>query len=170
MTTSARPGAGSFGSRGQRLPLFDRYEVDLVLSGHEHNYERSYPVRGYDRGAYGTVVAPHPDHTAGERIDTRRPHVVTTGPVTFCQLQGWDAQQGTVFVVHGCGGTNGPSNTYGTGPSTGVPRAKMITRRTGTSGSQAAGFRRYGADSAEHAFWSAATNPDAGGRLVARPA
>ncbi len=25
-------------------PLFDRYHVDLVLSGHEHNYERSGPV------------------------------------------------------------------------------------------------------------------------------
>ena len=27
-------------------PLFDRYEVDFVLSGHDHNYERTYPVRG----------------------------------------------------------------------------------------------------------------------------
>ncbi len=36
----------------------------------------------------------------------------------------------------------------------------MITRRNATSGSQAAGFRRYGADSAEDALWSAATNPD----------
>jgi hypothetical protein len=70
--TSAWPGAGSSGSRWQSLPLFDRYEVDLVLSGHEHNYERSYPVRDYDRGAHGTVFAPHPDQTAGERIDTRR--------------------------------------------------------------------------------------------------
>ncbi len=28
--------------------LFDRYEVDLVVSGHVHAYERSYPVRGGD--------------------------------------------------------------------------------------------------------------------------
>jgi hypothetical protein len=27
-------------------PLFDKYEVDLVVSGHVHAYERSYPVRG----------------------------------------------------------------------------------------------------------------------------
>ena len=59
-------------SRGQGPPLVDRYEVDLVLSGHEHNYERSYPVRGNDRGAHGKVVAPHPGQTAGERIDARR--------------------------------------------------------------------------------------------------
>ena len=158
--SSARANGSDLGIRRAWLPLFDRYEVDLVLCGHEHNYERSYPVRGYDRGAHGTVVAPHPGQTAGERIDTRRPHVVTTEPVAVGDLPGWDTQHGTVFVVLGCGGTNGPSNNYGTDPSTGVPRAKVITRRTGTSGSQAAGFRRYGADSAEDALWSAATNPD----------
>ena len=27
-------------------PLFDKYGVDLVFSGHEHNYERTYPIRG----------------------------------------------------------------------------------------------------------------------------
>jgi len=26
-------------------PLFDKYHVDLVLQGHEHNYQRSYPVK-----------------------------------------------------------------------------------------------------------------------------
>ena len=26
-------------------PLFDRYGVDLVLEGHQHNYQRSYPIR-----------------------------------------------------------------------------------------------------------------------------
>jgi hypothetical protein len=29
------------------LPLFDRYQVDLVVNGHDHDYERSYPVRGF---------------------------------------------------------------------------------------------------------------------------
>ena len=32
-------------------PLFDRYGVDLVLCGHDHDYERSYPVRGYNANA-----------------------------------------------------------------------------------------------------------------------
>lgn len=27
------------------VPLFDRYHVDLVLSGHDHSYARSYPLR-----------------------------------------------------------------------------------------------------------------------------
>ena len=26
-------------------PLFDNYHVDLVLEGHEHNYQRSYPLK-----------------------------------------------------------------------------------------------------------------------------
>ena len=64
--SSARANGSDLGIRRAWLPLFDRYEVDLVLSGHEHNYERSYPVRGYDYGAHGTVVTPHPDQTAGE--------------------------------------------------------------------------------------------------------
>jgi hypothetical protein len=29
-------------------PLFDKYGVDLVLEGHQHNYQRSYPIR-YNR-------------------------------------------------------------------------------------------------------------------------
>jgi hypothetical protein len=26
-------------------PLFNKYGVDLVLQGHQHNYERTYPYR-----------------------------------------------------------------------------------------------------------------------------
>ena len=157
--SSARANGSDLGIRRAWLPLFDRYEVDLVLCGHEHNYERSYPVRGYDRGAHGTVVSPHPDQTAGLSVDTRRPSVVTTEPVSVGDLPGWDTQQGTVFVVLGCGGTNGPSNRYGTDPATGAPRAKVITRRNVIAGPRGTGARRYGADSAEEATWSAATNP-----------
>jgi len=36
--------------RRELVPLFDQYKVDLVLSGHNHNYERTFPLRG------GTVV------------------------------------------------------------------------------------------------------------------
>jgi len=157
--SSARANGSDLGIRQAWLPLFDRYEVDLVLSGHEHNYERSYPVRGYDRGAHGTVVSTNPEQTAGEKIDTRRPRVVTTEPVAVGDLPGWDTQQGTVFVVLGCGGNNGPSNNYGTDPATSAPRAKVITRRNVLTGSPAEGFRRYPADTVEDALWSARTNP-----------
>ena len=29
------------------VPLFDEYQVDIVVNGHDHDYERSYPVRGF---------------------------------------------------------------------------------------------------------------------------
>ena len=158
MSTSV-PGNGSdLGIRRAWLPLFDRYEVDLVLSGHEHDYERSFPVRGYDAGALGTVVSPNPDQTKGAKVDTRRPRVATTETVAVNGLQGWDTEKGTVFLVLGGGGTNGPSNVYGEDISDGLPQAKVITERNAISGSQAAGFTRNAADSIEDAPWSAATN------------
>lgn len=39
-----------------RLPELDRYGVDLVLSGHDHDYERSWPVR-WDGGDVETDYA-----------------------------------------------------------------------------------------------------------------
>jgi hypothetical protein len=158
MSTSV-PGNGSdLGIRRAWLPLFDRYQVDLVLSGHEHDYERSYPVRGYDRGPHGTVVSPNADQTAGETIDTRRPSVAATKPSSYNGTPAWDTSQGTVFLVLGGGGTNGPSNVYGTDAADGLPQAKVITERNAISGSQAAGFTRNAADSIEDAPWSAAIN------------
>jgi alkaline phosphatase D len=138
--------------------LFDRYEVDLVLSGHEHDYERTYPVRGYDAGAQGTVVSPNPGQTAGEAVDTRRPAVVTTEPSAVNGVGAWNTAHGTVFLVLGGGGTNGPSNVYGTDHADGLPQAKVITQRNAITGSQATGFQRNAADSVEDAPWSAAIN------------
>jgi len=48
MSTSDEGNGTDMGIRATFGPLFDRYEVDLVLHGHEHDYERSYPVRGFD--------------------------------------------------------------------------------------------------------------------------
>src|SRR6202008_2427266 len=69
---AAPPGGKGFalGIRESWLPLFDRYEVDLALCGHDHDYERSFPVRGADTGA-GREVA------TGAAVNTLRPHPVT---------------------------------------------------------------------------------------------
>jgi Purple acid Phosphatase, N-terminal domain/Calcineurin-like phosphoesterase len=159
MSTSL-PGNGSdLGIRRAWLPLFDRYEVDLVLSGHEHDYERTYPVRGYDPGKHGTVVSPNPGQTAGAAIDTRRPRVVTTEPSAVNGIPAWNTAQGTVFLVLGGGGTNGPANVYGADTTTDLPQAKVITQRNAITGSPSTGFTRNSADSIEDAPWSAARNP-----------
>jgi alkaline phosphatase D len=158
MSTSV-PGNGSdLGIRQAWLPLFDRYEVDLVLSGHEHDYERTYPVRGYDAGELGTVVSPNPDQVKGAAVDTRRPKVAAGEPYDYKGQEAWNTTEGTVFLVLGGGGTNGPTNTYGHDAVADEPQAKVITERNAISGSQATGFSRNSADSIEDAPWSAAIN------------
>jgi Purple acid Phosphatase, N-terminal domain/Calcineurin-like phosphoesterase len=80
--SSARTGGGSeLGIRREWLPLFDRYEVDLVLCGHGRGYERSFPIRGTDSAA------------------TLRPH-----PVTTIDSGVFDTSQGSVHLILGCGG------------------------------------------------------------------
>ena len=78
--SSARSGDDALGLRQQWLPLFDRYEVDLVLCGHSRGYERSFPVRGFDSA------------------DTCCPR-----PVTTVDSGVFDTSQGTVHLVLGGG-------------------------------------------------------------------
>jgi hypothetical protein len=37
-------------------PLFDKYNVDLVLQGHSHNYQRSYPIKYNDNNPSNPIV------------------------------------------------------------------------------------------------------------------
>jgi hypothetical protein len=50
--------SGAHGSqltvRREFAPLFEQYGVDLVLTGHDHNYERSKPMKGEGVAASGT--------------------------------------------------------------------------------------------------------------------
>lgn len=86
ISTADRTNGADLGIRQEWLPLFDRYQVDLVLCGHEHHYERSHPVRG-------TVDS-----------ETRMPIPVDTGNGVV------HSTRGTVHVVIGGGGTSLPSN------------------------------------------------------------
>jgi hypothetical protein len=103
--SSAPAGTGSgLGIRREWLPLFDTYEVDLVLSGHDHGYERSFPVRGQD--------------------DAGRPH-----PVTTVDSGVFDTSQGTVHLVLGCAGTDA-----GASPGTGsVAESGGVTESGGAA-------------------------------------
>jgi 3',5'-cyclic AMP phosphodiesterase CpdA len=74
------------GIREEWVPLFDKYEVDLVVCGHEHHYERSHPIRGRESNP---TLTPIPVATATDVIDTTK---------------------GTVHMVIGGGGTSLPSN------------------------------------------------------------
>ncbi len=73
------------GVRQEWLPLFDKYEVDLVVTGHEHHYERSFALRGQE-GVYSRPVVASNDT---DTIDTRA---------------------GTVHMILGGGGHNSSSH------------------------------------------------------------
>lgn len=90
------------GIREEFVPLFDRYGVDLVVAGHEHHYERTYPLRGVVPGSA-----------------TLQPRVVTEQATVI------DTSKGTVHMIIGGGGTSAPSDmvlgdtayvTIGVGP------------------------------------------------------
>jgi hypothetical protein len=74
------------GIREEWVPLFDKYNVDLVVCGHEHHYERSHPIRGQEENR---TLTPKPVSLQTDVIDT---------------------SNGTVHMLIGGGGTSLPSN------------------------------------------------------------
>ena len=106
VSSSANGNGCDLGIREEFVPLFDRYEVDLVLCGHDHDYERSYALRGVVKGS-----------------PTRRPRVAGD------DLDVVDSTQGTVHLTLGGGGTALPANVYGGGPA-GGGQATVITGRS----------------------------------------
>jgi Calcineurin-like phosphoesterase/Purple acid Phosphatase, N-terminal domain len=88
ISTAEKANGADLGIRQEWLPLFDRYQVDLVVCGHEHHYERSHPVRGTQSNDTATPI---PVDTGNDVIDTTR---------------------GTVHLVIGGGGTSAPSNGF----------------------------------------------------------
>lgn len=66
--SSAHFNGADLGIRQEWLPLFDRYGVDLVLAGHEHHFERTFPVRGVLPGS--PVLTPAPQGNDPARMDT----------------------------------------------------------------------------------------------------
>ena len=84
--SSAHFNGADLGIRQNWLPLFDRYGVDLVVAGHEHHFERTFPVRGTLPGS--TVLTPAPHGTDPYLMDT---------------------SAGTVHMIIGGGGHSAPT-------------------------------------------------------------
>lgn len=100
ISTADKFNGADLGIREEWLPLFDRHGVDLVVCGHEHHYERSYPIRGHQANV---TLTPVPAATATDVIDTAK---------------------GTVHMVIGGGGTSIPSNRLFFHP----PQCRVITK------------------------------------------
>jgi hypothetical protein len=145
--SSSKNGNGSDkGIRETWLPLFDRFGVDLVLCGHDHDYERSWPVRGCNHNVGRDAVT-------GKAVDTCQPNPVMTADPADGRF---DTRRGTIHLILGGGGTSSPLDAYGVNPSNGLPQAKVITRANRPEPGATAGmFFRRGADAVEDAIWSA---------------
>jgi hypothetical protein len=150
-SSSATGNGSDLGIREAWLPLFDEYGVDLVLNGHDHDYERSFPVRGFDRLAGRSAAT-------GAPVETRRPH-----PVTTVDNGRFDTSTGTVHLCLGTGGTSAPLDEYGVDTANGLRQAKVFTQpNRPVPGSATGTFTRAGADALEDAVWSASTDPATG--------
>jgi len=99
MSSAHNFNGADLGIRQAWLPLFDKYAVDLVLTGHEHHFERSLAVRGSDSA------------------NTLRPRVADSN------LDLVDTTRGTVHMIIGGGGTSAPSNQLLLDP----PKCEVIT-------------------------------------------
>ena len=98
ISTADKFNGADLGIREEWVPLFDKYNVDLVVCGHEHHYERSHPIRGQEPNQ---TLTPRPAAAALDVIDTTK---------------------GTVHMVIGGGGTSSPSNQLFFNP----PRCRVI--------------------------------------------
>jgi hypothetical protein len=68
--SSAHFNGGDLGVRREFLPLFDAYGVDLVLAGHEHHFERTFPVKGVLPGS--SLLTPAPRDTDPTVMDATK--------------------------------------------------------------------------------------------------
>ena len=77
--SSAHFNGADLGIRQEFMPLFDAYGVDLVVAGHEHHFERSFPVRGILPGS--DLLTPAPQGSDPAEADTSKGtvHVIIGG-------------------------------------------------------------------------------------------
>ncbi len=160
------------GIRQAWVPLFDQYEVDLVLNGHDHDYDRSYPVRGFVPAPYAgtstwkgsantgwpsnyvyntsgpTSVAPN----SGAVVNTFTPVVASGEGSGLTPSSPFDTTLGTVYMVIGGGGTNKRDNTY----LSGTANVTTFTQiRVGTAFDGIAAGTKPLPDASEPCSWSA---------------
>jgi Icc-related predicted phosphoesterase len=84
---SASSCEGSKTLRDVYHPLFDKYDVDLVLAGHVHNYQRSFPIKYNDDKPSKPII------TSSNKNNYNNPDgeifaIVGTGGISFYSLDG----------------------------------------------------------------------------------
>ncbi|EYT93071.1 putative phosphohydrolase [Frankia casuarinae] len=105
VSTAVEHNGADLGIREEWLPLFDTYEVDLVLCGHEHHYERTHPLRGVVPDSATRTPRPVPGATTPAR-KTADGAGAAAGDGAGDLL---DTSAGTVHLLVGTGGSSSPS-------------------------------------------------------------
>jgi hypothetical protein len=126
MVSTSDANGSDIGLRQAYGPLFDQYDVDLVVCGHEHDYERSLLVRGVVAGS--ETLTPNPVSAAKDDID---------------------AEHGTVHMVLGGGGVSGTTNGSFFTDGTGKVITAVASSPDPTTGKRTATYVK------EQAVWSA---------------
>jgi hypothetical protein len=116
--------------RGAFGPIFDRHHVDLVLSGHEHDYERSTPIRETADGGPTTYIVTggggaklYASASAWWTADSRSAYHYMRGAIEGCRLTieaiGLDNRAFDSTVIDKCDSTTPPPSTtaYGGTPT-----------------------------------------------------
>jgi hypothetical protein len=67
--SSAHFNGADLGIRQEWMEVFDRYGVDLVVAGHEHHFERTFPVKGT---LNSDLLTPAPQDDNAKVIDTTK--------------------------------------------------------------------------------------------------
>lgn len=96
-----------FTLRNLLVPIFDEYQVDLVLTGHSHIYERSKPMKGH----LGTSDTFNPTIHTPQTTSGKYDGSTNSCPYLFDTSK--PAQNGTTYVVNGVGGGTKPARPDG---------------------------------------------------------
>lgn len=97
--------------RQKLVPILERYKVDLVLCGHSHGYERSYPIQGHYGLENTFSFDNHACSTSSGKYDGSSNSCLYTKDLD-------DVRNGIVYAVVGSAGQLG-------GTSTGYPHDAM---------------------------------------------
>src|SRR5215212_637774 len=94
MYTSASEHSSDLLLRATYHPLFDQYGVDLVLQGHNHNYQRSYPI------TYSNNINSNNYH----KISNINNDISSKPTITSANANTYNNPTGQIYVTAGTGG------------------------------------------------------------------
>ncbi len=85
--------------RQNLVPVFERYGVDLVLTGHSHTYERSYRINGFTGTSDNFEAKNHQTETTSGNYANECPFFQENGGVVYCVAgtAGWTGVTSTGY-------------------------------------------------------------------------